>query len=161
MIVPRQEVKTILYELRFKRFLKPSKHLLRYKDTCAWCGKQNPSKLKYCSDVCQREVNIRYTGSYVSSYVFERDCGICAMCGIDTEEIREHAINIKKLSWKLPNFRKQWGPWNTVNFSFWEADHIVPVFQGGGVCGLENYRTLCLLCHKKSHIQRRRIKGEI
>lgn len=30
----------------------------------------------------------------------------------------------------------------------WEADHIVPVCEGGGGCGPEGYRTLCLQCHK-------------
>ena len=29
----------------------------------------------------------------------------------------------------------------------WEADHIVPVADGGGECGLENYRLLCRPCH--------------
>lgn len=29
----------------------------------------------------------------------------------------------------------------------WEADHIVPVVEGGGGCGLEGYRTLCRPCH--------------
>ena len=33
--------------------------------------------------------------------------------------------------------------------SWWEADHIVPVAEGGGQCGLENYRTLCIRCHRK------------
>lgn len=32
---------------------------------------------------------------------------------------------------------------------FWEADHIVPVSEGGGGCGPEGYRTLCLPCHRK------------
>lgn len=32
----------------------------------------------------------------------------------------------------------------------WEADHIVPVVEGGGECGLENYRTLCVPCHKRA-----------
>ena len=32
--------------------------------------------------------------------------------------------------------------------SLWEADHIVPVSEGGGACGLENFRTLCVPCHK-------------
>lgn len=31
----------------------------------------------------------------------------------------------------------------------WEMDHIVPVVDGGGACGLENLRTLCLPCHNK------------
>lgn len=31
----------------------------------------------------------------------------------------------------------------------WEMDHIVPVVEGGHNCGLENYRTLCIPCHKR------------
>ena len=30
----------------------------------------------------------------------------------------------------------------------WQADHIVPVFRGGGLCDLDNMRTLCTLCHQ-------------
>ena len=30
----------------------------------------------------------------------------------------------------------------------WEADHIIPVYLGGGLCGLDGYRTLCLWCHR-------------
>jgi 5-methylcytosine-specific restriction endonuclease McrA len=29
----------------------------------------------------------------------------------------------------------------------WEADHLIPVAEGGGQCGRENLRTLCLMCH--------------
>lgn len=32
---------------------------------------------------------------------------------------------------------------------FWEADHVVPVVEGGGECGFDNYRTLCVPCHRK------------
>ena len=40
--------------------------------------------------------------------------------------------------------------WNTHRkSSWWEADHIVPVVEGGGQCGMENYRTLCVRCHWK------------
>jgi len=31
----------------------------------------------------------------------------------------------------------------------WEADHIIPVFQGGGACSLDNFQTLCKACHKE------------
>jgi hypothetical protein len=31
--------------------------------------------------------------------------------------------------------------------SFWQADHLVPVAEGGGCCGMENLRTLCAPCH--------------
>jgi len=30
----------------------------------------------------------------------------------------------------------------------WEADHILPVHKGGGACGMENFQTLCQICHK-------------
>ena len=38
-----------------------------------------------------------------------------------------------------------WNVWN----AYWNADHIVPVCEGGGECGLDNLRTLCVKCHKK------------
>lgn len=30
----------------------------------------------------------------------------------------------------------------------WHADHIVPVYRGGGLCQIENLRTLCVPCHQ-------------
>lgn len=43
--------------------------------------------------------------------------------------------------------------------SYWEADHVVPVAEGGGDLGLDNLQTLCLWCHrKKSTSDCRRIK---
>jgi len=30
----------------------------------------------------------------------------------------------------------------------WQADHIVPVFLGGGGCDLTNFQTLCPTCHE-------------
>ena len=32
---------------------------------------------------------------------------------------------------------------------FWEADHIVPVAEGGGETSLDNFQTLCVPCHKE------------
>lgn len=37
----------------------------------------------------------------------------------------------------------------------WEMDHIIPVSQGGGLCELSNYQTLCGSCHhQKTQNQR-------
>lgn len=30
----------------------------------------------------------------------------------------------------------------------WQADHIIPVIDGGGACGLDNFQTLCTSCHQ-------------
>lgn len=35
----------------------------------------------------------------------------------------------------------------------WQADHIIPVFKGGGGCSLDNFQTLCLSCHKEKSRQ--------
>jgi len=45
--------------------------------------------------------------------------------------------------------------------SWWDADHIQPVVEGGGGCGLDNYRTLCVPCHKAetAELARRRAKA--
>jgi 5-methylcytosine-specific restriction endonuclease McrA len=42
----------------------------------------------------------------------------------------------------------------------WEADHVVPVVEGGGQCGLDNFRTLCLSCHRKETAKLLRRRAE-
>jgi 5-methylcytosine-specific restriction endonuclease McrA len=48
--------------------------------------------------------------------------------------------------WVYQDSREKFG--DTPSGHCWEADHIVPVCEGGGGCGPEGYRTLCLQCHK-------------
>lgn len=67
--------------------------------------------------------------------VWERDKGVCALCGLDTKILPQ---------------ADRWGR----DFVLWEADHILPVSEGGGLCGLEGYRTLCKACHG-------RVSGEL
>lgn len=69
---------------------------------------------------CVQEWCLRNSPKYAREAVFDRDQGVCALCGIK-------------------NSRK----------GNWQADHIVPVILDGGECGLSNLRTLCLLCHKR------------
>jgi 5-methylcytosine-specific restriction endonuclease McrA len=38
----------------------------------------------------------------------------------------------------------------------WEMDHILPVAEGGGACGLDNLRTLCRPCHRRATGELRR-----
>lgn len=40
----------------------------------------------------------------------------------------------------------------SVESALWDMDHVVPVKDGGGGCGLDNLQTLCLWCHdRKTH----------
>jgi 5-methylcytosine-specific restriction endonuclease McrA len=43
---------------------------------------------------------------------------------------------------------RHWGLKTRVRKSLWDADHILPVAEGGGECDLDNIRTLCLRCHR-------------
>lgn len=131
---------------------------------------------------------------FVRQKLFERDRGICAMCGVDAERMRDRAGVLRSWIWhsrhghqaRIESFhrRHQWavqlpkfiysGPtrfefcsprveraraariaamkadgWPIGRqHSWWEADHIVPVVEGGGQCGPDNYRTLCCRCHR-------------
>ncbi len=65
---------------------------------------------------------------------------------------------IDQTHWAEQEIRAQWHEWGLNaaddlpfekrDSSWWEADHIVPVIEGGGGCGPEGYRTLCLRCHR-------------
>ncbi len=85
----------------------------------------------FCGDKCTDEFYLK-TGRDVRRQVWLRDKGICALCGVDTME----------------GVRKSWRHWSGTGHR-WQADHIVPVVEGGGVCTLENFRTLCTACHKR------------
>jgi hypothetical protein len=44
--------------------------------------------------------------------------------------------------------------------SLWDADHILPVSEGGGECDLDNPRTLRLICHRQQTlVLRQRPRG--
>ena len=162
MIAPRPEIRTLLWERRFTRFLVLSRDLPRTPGACSWCGGPCPRGLKYCSAACRDEANIRASGVEVERLVFARDRGVCAACGMDCHWLRSELDRIrdanKQWCWRDggstahgPLFLGgSWGPWRPACSygRLWEADHIMPVVLGGGVCGLSNYRTLCLRCHK-------------
>ena len=133
--------------------------------------------MKYCHSSCTSEAYIR-AGDSVASSVFTRDKGVCAKCGMDTTDeifhdmyaVKRSLVGLyreplgecpfgkfefkKREGWinkeRYPKWiRDQWGPWWRIHNSLWEADHIIPVKEGGGCCGIDNYQTLCLRCHKE------------
>ena len=40
----------------------------------------------FCSDACVHEWRLRSSTSYLRECVFERDKGVCALCGLDTHK---------------------------------------------------------------------------
>src|SRR3982751_5486495 len=57
---------------------------------CRWCNLEvPPRRLTFCSDWCVHEWKLRTDPGYLRDRVFERDRGVCAVCGLDCEaEIR-------------------------------------------------------------------------
>lgn len=168
------------------------------KGRCAWCGTTEIPKgrISWCSDTCVDEYRLRSDAGFVRIKVFQRDKGICALCGVDSNAAyrawQEARAEIARLADRLIyqwRFDVEWhhggwrfkrqdaelpphqrtalyreqhqyrselaakyapsGNWTPGRSSGWDADHIVPVVEGGADGGLDNYRTLCHPCHKR------------
>jgi len=162
--IPRSEVSQRLYELRFTRYLTSSMLPKREFKYCKWCGK--PSKWTWCSDECKDEAYVRM--GFSDSYVRKRDKGICAKCGMDCTWLKKQLTILKQMQFRhrvstRKELKEAFGPWWSSYNRLWQADHIVPVCEGGGCCGLENYQTLCLRCHKEDtkEIHKRKSKRNL
>jgi len=117
----------------------------RKRGVCRWCGVEVPvGRFTFCGDACVHEWKLRTDPRYLRDQVFARDRGVCAICGINTVVLRGDK---RKLDFAARRrFEKDWGRRKHL----WDADHIVPVAEGGGECDLSNMRTLCLKCHKEA-----------
>ena len=127
----------------------------RTRGSCRRCGAAVPTgRFTFCTDACVHEWKLRTDPGYLREQVFARDRGVCAQCGVDTEALRRDK---RKLDYNARRqFEKDWG----YRRHLWDADHIVPVAEGGGECDLDNMRTLCLKCHKLATAElRRRLRG--
>lgn len=121
----------------------------------------------FCSQGCVDALLVRTSPSAARGRVFERDRGVCASCGLDTESRKRALARLRRKDPKDETVRKARElaagferavtirarrPWIAVRRSLWEADHLVPVVEGGGGCGLENLRTLCIPCPPRCHV---------
>ncbi len=101
---------------------------------------------------CAHEWRLRADNVYMRWHVAARDRSVCASCGTNCDALRASLRALR--AWSAI----QIGAAEALGFAafdsscqhpLWQADHIVAVTMGGGGCGLDNMRTLCLPCHRK------------
>jgi 5-methylcytosine-specific restriction endonuclease McrA len=115
---------------------------------CRWCNLEVPSRrFTFCSEWCVHEWRLRTDPGYLRDQVYRRDRAICALCHIDADAAyrdlrrsRGRGRHVLLERWSLKRMSRR---------SLWDADHILPVAEGGGECDLDNLRTLCLVCHRQ------------
>jgi 5-methylcytosine-specific restriction protein A len=100
------------------------------------------------------EWKLRTDPGYLREQVFERDKGICAICRVDT---RAAYFELKRSrGTHRERLLARWGLKKINRKSLWDADHVLPVAEGGGECDVGNLRTLCLACHRRATLELRK-----
>ena len=116
---------------------------------CRWCSLEVPAPRRtFCSEWCVHEWKLRTDPGYLRECVFKRDKGICKVCAADTHEgwLRLKRARGERRTLML----EKWGLATLNRRTLWDADHIIPVVEGGGECDLSNIRTLCITCHRQA-----------
>ncbi|XP_071701949.1 uncharacterized protein [Rutidosis leptorrhynchoides] len=127
------------------------------------CKKKCAKKPEYFEDLfcdldCYEEYRLRTSNRHLRKGLAQIEHGICTSCHLDCRKLVK---NLKSLSLeKRKEFIIREAPRLTARKNLleklindptegnaWHADHIVPVYKGGGECKLENMRTLCIACH--------------
>ncbi len=140
--------------------------------SCRWCQGSVPKPRRtFCGAECVHQWKLRTRPSYLRARVWARDRGICAECGVDAKSwarsvkskitrgmkaaglVRGGSGDAAALVRKIEQAALRAYGLTSSRSSFWDADHIVPVAEGGGECDLANLRTLCLKCHKAASKQ--------
>jgi len=94
---------------------------------CRWCGERVPKGCRtFCGKpACVREWQIRTSGNYARQCVKERDHGVCALCGVDTEAVRREleadvAATQRRIDEWVAAVRAGYaGPWSVE----WDSAH--------------------------------------
>ncbi|HEY3458620.1 MAG TPA: HNH endonuclease signature motif containing protein [Bryobacteraceae bacterium] len=119
---------------------------------CRWCNLEvPPRRFTFCSDWCVHEWRLRTDPGYLRDQVYRRDRAFCALCHIDADAAYRDLLRSRGRGRRV--LLEHWGLKRMSRRSLWDADHILPVAEGGGECDLDNLRTLCLVCHRQQTLR--------
>lgn len=140
------------------------------KKICFYCGRKCGGKrYNWCSDDCVQQYKLQTNDPHtLAEKILERDHGQCSRCGLDCVDakIRLGKTSIANITQypelhKLLPIKYRDSDLRRLTFTqladltkfmdrrMWEIDHITGVWEGGGLCGLENLQTLCVDCHRQ------------
>ena len=128
---------------------------------CRECGQEVPPRRRtFCGDACVEQWKMKTDPSFLRSRVWKRDKGRCAGCGLKARDL-EKGIALLREVLARQGKSKVYGDIRKAlkiqsRHSLWDADHVRPVVDGGGECGLETMQTLCLWCHREKTSDMRR-----
>ncbi|GAB4860822.1 hypothetical protein Ancab_035984 [Ancistrocladus abbreviatus] len=112
----------------------------------------------FCKLACYEEYRSRTSQRFLREQLFQIEHGICTNCQLDCHKLVEHIRPLLQANREeyiirvAPNLAKYKKLLNKLvcdptEGNAWHADHVVPVYKGGGECRVENMRTLCVACH--------------
>ena len=108
---------------------------------CRWCRGPVEGRGVYCSQECRDSFLIRHSPEYAGQRYRALIGHRCVGCGADEQGCFARYKQAAVLLSETPAEAL------LLPFELWQMDHIRPVADGGGECGLENFRLLCPLCH--------------
>lgn len=109
---------------------------------CRWCHGPIEGQGVYCGQACRDAFLIRRSPIYAARRYREMNGSRCVGCGADEQKC------LLRYQQALSLLAGTSAEGLLLPFEPWQMDHIRPVADGGGECGLENYRLLCPECHK-------------
>lgn len=100
---------------------------------CRWCQLEILAKRRrtFCSDYCVHQWRLRSDPGYLRDLVFARDRGICGLCKADTVAIY-NALKRARGADRAAGLSLYGMKTITSRRSLWDADHVLPVAEGGG-----------------------------
>ena len=122
----------------------------RDRGVCALCGVDTDKLARVCQKLARSWSNRRYMDTQYSQYMPAYGNWNPKWKRKSDSMIQLDLTRLQKIAAKYPWLSALYSQKHECfKMSLWQMDHILPVSEGGGSCGLENLRTLCIGCHNK------------